>query len=119
MSLNLHKILKALAKELTVEVTNLVTQQLRESYVEDVTGIVKQCLNNDEIYKSSGVGYLTIQAVCEKYKVSRKTVTDKCTLFGIERKKSGKHRLVNEVQFLDALQRPVEKPKFLTNQKAA
>ena len=119
MSPNLHKILKALAKELTASVTEQVTQKLRETYVVDVTAIVKECFNNDEIYKGSGVGFLTIEAICEKYKVSRKTVSNKCTLFEVERKRVGRHNLLNELEFLKAHDRPVEKPKFLNNKKAA
>lgn len=119
MSPNLHKILKALAKELTASVTEQVTQKLRETYVVDITAIVKECLNNNEIYKGSGAGFLTIEAICEKYKVSRKTVNNKCTQFAVERKQVGRHNLVNELQFLKAHDRPAEKPNFLKNLKAA
>ncbi|MES2138266.1 MAG: hypothetical protein V4511_01060 [Bacteroidota bacterium] len=119
MSPNLDKILKAFAKELTVEVTKQVTERLRDSYVADVTAIVKDCLNNDEIYKGSGGGFLTIEAICLKYKVSRKTVNNKCTQFAVERKQVGRHNLVNELQFLKAHDKPAEKPNFLKNLKAA
>ncbi len=113
MTPNLNKILNALAKELAVDVAKKVTEQLRESYVADVTAIVKECLNSDEIYKSSGVGFLTIEAICLKYKVSRKTVNNKCTQFAVERKQVGRHNLVNELQFVRAHDRPTEKPSFL------
>lgn len=119
MTPQLHKILKALAKELAVEVTKTVTEQLRESYVQDVTAIVKEQLRNDEVLQDSMLGYLTIEALVKKYEVSRQTVSEKCRLFKIERKKSGRNKLVNERQFLDAMQRPVEKPKFLKDRKAA
>ena len=119
MYTNLHKILKALAKELTIEVTNQVTEKLRGSYVADITAIVKECLSNDEIYKSSGVGFLTIEAICLKYKVSRKTVNNKCTQFELERKQVGRHNLVNELEFLKAHDKPAEKPSFLRTLKAA
>lgn len=113
MTPQIQKILKALAKELTIEVTKKVTERLRESYVEDITGIVKDCLKNDEIYKGTETGFLTIEAICEKYKVSRKTVTNKCTLFEVERRRIGKHNLVNELQFFKAHDNPAEKPQFL------
>ena len=119
MSPNLHKILKAFAKELTVEVTKHVTEQLRESYVVDITAIVKDCLNNNEIYKGSGAGFLTIEAICLKYKVSRKTVNNKCTQFEVERKQVGRHNLVNEIEFLKAHDKPAEKPIFLKKLKVA
>ncbi|MGZ4055197.1 MAG: hypothetical protein ACXVPU_07315 [Bacteroidia bacterium] len=119
MTPEINKIVKAFARALTNEVTKTITQQLRESYVADVTAIVKECLNNNEILRDSGMGYLTIDDLCRKYHVSRKTVGDKCRLFNIERKKSGRMKLVNEKEFLNALQRPVEKPKFLRNKDAA
>lgn len=119
MSPNLHSILKAFAKELISEVTAKVTEQLRETYVNDITTIVKSCLNKVEIYKGTNTGFLPIATLCNKYKVSRKTVNNKCTLFGVGRKRVGRHNLVNEQQFLDAHDRPVEKPKFLSRQKAA
>lgn len=119
MSPNLNKILKAFSKELAAEVTKMVTEQLRESYVADITAIVKDCLNNNELYKGSEVGFLTIEAICLKYKVSRKTVNNKCTQFAVERKQVGRHNLVNELQFLKAHDRPAEKPNFLKNLKAA
>jgi hypothetical protein len=119
MSPELNKILKALTKELAVEVTRTVTEQLRESYVSDVTAIVKDCLNSNTIYQNSGTGFLTIDAICLKYKVSRKTVNNKCTLFQVQRKQIGKHKLVNELQFVQAHDRPAEKPNFLKKKKAA
>ena len=109
----LQKILKALAKELTVQVTKDVTAQLRESYVADVTAIVKTCIRNDEVLQDSGIGFMTIKALCEKYDVSRQTVSTKCKDFKIERKKAGLNKLVNERQFFDAMQYPTYVPKFL------
>lgn len=119
MTPEINKIVKAFAKALTTEVTKTVTEQLRESYVADVTAIVKECLRNDEIIKNSGIGYLTIDSLSKKYNVSRKTVGDKCRIFNIERKKSGRMKLVNEKEFLEAMQRPVEKPKFLRSKNVA
>lgn len=113
MTPNLNKILKAFAKELTIEVTKQVTEKLRENYVADVTAIVKECLRNDEVLQGSGIGFMTIKALCEKYDVSRQTVSTKCKDFKIERKKAGLNKLVNERQFFDAMQYPTYVPKFL------
>lgn len=43
MSPNLNKILKAFSKKLAAEVTKIVTEKFRESYVADITEIVKSC----------------------------------------------------------------------------
>jgi|ERR1035437_1728601 hypothetical protein len=109
----LQKILKALAKELTLQVTIDVTAKLRESYMKDVTEIVKSCLRNDEVLQDSGLGYITMKVIAEKYNVSERTVSEKCRLFKIDRKKSGRNKLVNERQFFDAMQYPTYVPKFL------
>ncbi len=120
MSPNLHKILIALAKELTSEVAKKVTDQLRVSLVGDITAIVKECLNNDELYKSSATGvWITIQDCATKYHTSRKTINNKCTLFNVSRKWIGRHNLLNEQEFLNAHDRPMGKPDFLKRQKAA
>ena len=113
MYINLSKILKALAKELTIEVTRQVTEKLRESYVADVTAIVKDCFKNNEIYNSSGAGFLTIEAISLKYKISTKTIGNYVKQFGVERKKAGRRKLIHEIQLLEAMQKPMEKPKFL------
>ena len=110
---NLNNLLKALVIELTSEITRSVTEQLRKSYVEDITGIVKECLRNDETYRNAGVGFLTANAICEKYKISRTTVSYKCRVFMVERKRVGRHNLINELQFLKTFDKPGEKPKFL------
>lgn len=113
MTPNLNKILRVLVKELTVQVTYEVTKQVRESYVSDVTAIVKECINNSDIKLASNGGWITIEDCATKYHLSRKTVGFKCKLFGIKRKQLGKHKLLNEEQFLEAHNKPMEKPKFL------
>lgn len=119
MTPNLHNILKALVKELALEVTKQVTEKLRESYVNDITGIVKECLNKNEFYKGSETGFITIEAVMEKYKTSRKTVWYYCKTFNVTRKKVGTHKLVNELEFFKAFDNPAKKPDFLKDKKAA
>ena len=126
MTPELNKILKALAKELTAEVTKQVTERLRESYVADVTAIVKDCLQKNEFLTDAGSGYLTIEAISKKYEVSRKTVTDKCRQFKEGAYKIGRkwvhgHNTVNEKQYVEACDYSSRKfkPKFLTKQKAA
>lgn len=117
MSPNLHKILNALTKELTAEVTKQVTEQLRKTYVQDITSIVKSCLADDQLIQDSVIGYKSIEDLTIKYKVSRQTVQSYIKDFGIERKRSCGRKLVNEKQFLDAMQKPREQPKFLKELK--
>ena len=118
--------LKLVSKELTAEVTKNVTEQLRESYVDDVTAIVKECLQKSEFLVDAGSGYITIEALCKKYGVSRKTVTDKCRQFKegayqITRKWVNGHNTVNEKQYVEAcnISSRKFKPGFLTKKKAA
>ena len=126
MTPELNKIFKALEKELTAIVTKQVTAQLRESYVEDVKAIVKDCLKNNDFINEAGSGFITIEALSKKYGVSRKTVTDKCKQFKegflkIERKWVNGHHTVNEKQYVEACDYSSrkEKPKFISKQKAA
>lgn len=99
-----------------------VLHQLRGIIVDDVTAIVKETLQKNVLYSTinAGGGWITIEDACKKYKVSRKTVTDKCKIFQkgqfmIERKWVGKHNLLNEQQFLKACEQKSGKvvPKFL------
>ena len=113
-------------KELTVDVAKQVTEQLRESYVADVTAIVKDYLNKNELYTNSEGGWITRAAAAKKYQMSVKTVGDKLKLFKdgvnkIERKKMGRHTMLNEKQFLKAFDQKGNKVKlkFLNNEKTA
>lgn len=113
MTKNIHKILQELTKALTVEVTKEVTTQLRKSYVNDITAILKDYLNKNEVLGGSNSGWLTLEDIATKYHISVRAVSYKCKQFDIERKQIGRHNLVNETQFLKAHDRPMEKPQFL------
>jgi hypothetical protein len=122
MTPNLHKILKAFAKELTLEVTKEVTQRLRESYVDDVSAIVKEYLKSNEVYSNSGAKWISLANAAKNYGMSIKSVGRKCQLFKtgeyqIERKWIGGHNMLNEAQFLEACTVKMGKPKFLENLK--
>lgn len=126
MTANMQKILLAFAKEIEVTVTEKVTQRLRDSYVQDITAIVKECLNKNDLYSNSSAGWITIKEVAKKYKLSLRTVGDHCTLFKegehkIERKWVGRHNMINEKQFLEAFGKKGRKPRpdFLNKKKAA
>ncbi len=99
-----------------------VLHQLREIVADDITAIVNNTLEKNKLYNTvnSGEGWITIDDLCKKYKVSRFTVTEKCRIFKegqfkIERLPLGKNNLINEKQFLIACQQKEgkKKPKFL------
>lgn len=126
MTHELNKIFKDLTKELSADVTNKVTERLRESYVADVTAIVKDLLQKNDFLEDAGSGFITIEALCKKYGVSRKTVTDKCKQFKegflkIERKWVNGHHTVNEKQYVEACDHSSrkEKPKFISKRNEA
>lgn len=105
----IDEIIKDFVDRIVVE----TKKELRNTYVQDVQQIVKEQLDKNQVYQGAGSGFLTIEAICEKYKVSRQMVSGKCAEFKVERKKVGKKNLVNEAQFLDACQNPSPKPAFL------
>ena len=126
MRTSIHKIITNLVKELEASITEKVIEKLRDSYVGDVTAIVKDCLNNNELYSSNSGGWITIQDAAKKYKMSTKAVGDKCRIFKegifkIERKRIGRHHLLNEKQFIEACGQKVGKqtPNFLKKLKRA
>lgn len=125
ISQGLNKILKDLATELTVEVTKVVTERLRDSYEEDVTAIVKDWLSKDDAYRDAGVGFMSIEALAKKYETSRRTVNEKCRIFKegdfkIERKWVAGKNLVNERQWVEACGQKAGRavPKFLRDKEA-
>lgn len=126
MSPELLKILKAFANELKGEVIKEVTESLRKSYVPDITAIVNEIVNKNQFNIGAGSGFVTIEAIREKYKVSRKTVTDKCKQFKdgaykIERKWVNGHNTINEKQYVEACDYSSRKfkPQFLKKKDAA
>ena len=126
MTPQLHKSLLAFVKEIEASVTERVTQKLRESYVQDVTAIVKDCLNKHELYSNNGAGWITIKDASVKYKMSVRAVGQHCNLFKggdfkIERKWVGRHNMLNEKQFINAYDHKCRKskPEFLKRKNAA
>lgn len=113
MARHISEIIKELVTSLSEEVKSELKKELRDSYVQDVKQIVKEELKNDVVYQGAGSGFLTIEAICDKYKVSRQTVHNKCSQFHVERKQVGKHKLVNEAQFLVACEQPAPKLSFI------
>lgn len=106
----LEEILQKLAKQITEDAVKIAKQEIRETRVSDIELIVKECLKKEPIYQESGAGYLTIDKICEKYKVSKMTVHRKCIEFKVERKRVGKHNLINELEFLKACAQPSSRP---------
>jgi len=126
MTANMQKILLAFAKEIEASVTEKVTKRMRESYVQDITEIVKECLNKNELYSNSSAGWITIKDIAKKYKLSIRTVGEHCTMFKdgeykIERKWVGRHNMINEKQFMEAFGKKgrLPRPEFLNRKKVA
>lgn len=109
----LDDILKQLAEEITTNVTKAVKAEMRETIVSDLTAIVKEEINKDQVYSNSSAGFITVTALSEKYKVSKVTISNKCKIFKVDRIKVGKQKLVNEAQFLTACQEPTSRLSFL------
>ncbi len=123
MSQKLNEILKALAKELAKEVNRQVVDQLRKTYVQDITSIVKDCLNRNELHSHSAE-WVSIKTICQKYQISIRTVGEHCTMFKngqhkIERKWIGRHNMINEKQFIKAFDYKARAPRpaFLNRTK--
>ena len=125
MTPQINKILKTLAKELAFEVTKIVTQQLRKTYVNDITEIVKETLKTDE-FKSNGddESWITRNQAAKKYDVSTKTIDNHLKLFEagifkIDRLNMFGQNMINEKQFIESFKHKRNKPKFLIKNKAA
>ncbi len=118
MARHISEILKELVESLSESVVETSKKPLREMYLGDVRSIVKEELKSDVVYQGAGSGFLTIEAICEKYGVSKVTVHNKCNDFNVERKRVGKKKLVHELQFLDACQQKSSKPAFLKKKTA-
>lgn len=118
MGPNLEKIVHSLVKELKTAITQDVLKKLREVLPTDIASIVKEILVN-EPRATSLESWLTIDDICKKYHVSRTHVGDICRTFEVSRKRMGKHNLVNENEYMDAHDRPMNKPVFLKRKNAA
>ncbi len=62
--------------------------------------------------RSSGGGFMAIEEVMAKYKISRTTINNKYKLFGIRRLSSGRYNLIHEEDLIEALKRAVPKPEY-------
>jgi hypothetical protein len=101
---------------LAKEVNRQIIDHLRETYVADITAIVKDCLKRDELYSHSSE-WMTIQDATKRYHISRKSIGEHCRDFKtgphkIERKQIGRHNMINEQQFLAAYDFKKKKPKL-------
>lgn len=59
----------------------------------------------------SGGGFMAIEDVMAKYKISRTTINNKHKLFRIRRLSSGRYNLIHEEDLIEALKQPVPKPE--------
>lgn len=123
MSQKLDQIMKELGKELSTDITRKVLEKLRDSYVKEITAIVKEVIVKDELLSGSST-WMSIDQLSKKYQTSRRTVNERCRLFKdgkgqIERKWVAGKNLINERQFIQSfdIKRRVELPAFLLRMK--
>ena len=124
MSQKLDQIMKELGKELSADITRKVLEKLRDSYVKEITAIIKEVIFKDELLSNSA-SWMSIEQMANKYETSRRTISERCRLFKeglgqIERKWiAGKNR-INEKQFIQSydIKRRSEIPAFLLKMKA-
>jgi hypothetical protein len=57
------------------------------------------------------LGFITVEDLMLKYKVSRTAINNKSKKYKIERRRAGKQNLVNEIQFLEFLKHKEPKPE--------
>ncbi len=124
MSQKLDQIMKELGKELSTDITRKVLEKLRESYVKEITAIVKEVIVKDELLSSSST-WMSIEQMAKKYETSRRTINERCRLFKegvgqIDRKWVAGKNLINEKQFIQSydIKRRVELPAFLLKLKS-
>lgn len=115
----LHSILKDLTRELVDQVTLDVKNDLRGYLWGELREAVKDVLKKDKLTQGSLSGFKTMEAIQEKYQVSKTTICKKCKKYNVERLDSGKYKLINELQFIEALKQKEDKPAFLSKSKAA
>lgn len=89
---------------------------MRETYVQDITAIVKDCLNRNELYSNSAE-WVTIKHISKKYSLSIRTIGQHCSVFKhglhkIERKWIGRHHMINEKQFVAAFDYKARVPRL-------
>ncbi|MBL0329051.1 MAG: hypothetical protein IPP64_06455 [Bacteroidetes bacterium] len=61
----------------------------------------------------SATGFLSMEQIQKKYHISKATICKKCKKHKVERLISGKYKLINEFQFLEALKQKEDAPAFI------
>lgn len=117
VSSKLNKILRELSKELAIEVSREVKDEMRAYLWGEMRTTIKDVLKREEISIGSSTGFLSMDQIQEKYHVSKATICKKCKKYNVERLNSGKYKLINEFQFLEALKQKEEAPTFFNSPK--
>jgi hypothetical protein len=112
----INKILKELSKELIIEVSREVKDEMRAYLWGEIRGAIKDVLKKEEITLGSSTGFLSMEQIQKKYHVSKATICKKCKKYNVERLNSGKYKLINEFQFLEALKQKEEAPTFFNKE---
>ena len=117
-SSKLNKILRELSKELAIEVGREVKNEMRAYLWGEMRTTIKDVLKKEEITIGSSSGFLSMDQIQKKYHVSKATICKKCKKYKVERLSSGKYKLINELQFLEALKQKEEAPTFFNVKKS-
>lgn len=119
VSSKLNKILRELSKELVNEVSREVKDEMRAYLWGEIRTAIKDVLKREELTLGSATGYLSMEQIQQKYHLSKATICKKCKKHHVERLNSGKYKLINECQFIEALKQKEDAPIFLNKSKAA
>lgn len=113
VSTKLNKILRELSKELANEVSREVKDEMRAYLWTEIRTAIKDVLIKEEISLGSATGFLSMEQIQKKYHISKATICKKCKKHKVERLISGKYKLINEFQFLEALKQKEDAPAFI------
>ena len=113
VSTKLNKILRELSQELVNEVSREVKDEMRAYLWTEIRTAIKDVLKKEEISLGSATGFLSMEQIQKKYHLSKTSICKKCKKYKVERLISGKYKLINEFQFLEALKQKEETPVFL------
>ena len=117
ISNKINKILRELSQELVNEVSREVKDEMRAYLWSEVRNAIKDVLKKEEITLGSTIAFLSMEQIQKKYHISKATICKKCKKYTVGRLVSGKYKLINEFQFLEALKQKEDVPIFLSATK--
>ncbi len=113
----INNILKELTKAIISEVRIEVKKEIRTYYFEEISKTIKDILEQDRLIRNNDRSFLSMEEIRLKYKLSKATICKKCKKHKVERLNSGKYKLINELQFIEALKQKEEIPTFINKNR--